>query len=186
MGPQFFFCTFTSFFLMSAKKTNAARILDALGIPYEIHTATIDENDLSAVALAKTLGVPPEQVFKTLVVRAEGKSSSEIIMTCIPGPAELDLKKTAAVSGHKSAAMVHLKEVFPLTGYIRGGCSPLGAKKNYPVYLDENAILWERIFVSAGQRGVQLLLAPDDLLRAVSAVYADLCKDVQDGAGNPL
>ena len=82
--------------------------------------------------------------------------------------------------------MVHLKEVFPLTGYIRGGCSPLGAKKNYPVYLDENAILWERIFVSAGQRGVQLLLAPDDLLRAVSAVYADLCKDVQDGAGNPL
>ena len=97
-------------------------------------------------------------------------------MTCIPGQAELDLRKSAAASGHKSAAMVHLKEVLPLTGYVRGGCSPLGARRNYPVYLDESAILWERIFISAGQRGVQLLLAPDDLVRAVSAVYADLCK----------
>lgn len=161
---------------MPVKKTNAARILDDLGISYEIFTANVDENDLSAVTLARTLGVPPEQVFKTLVVRTEGRAESEIIMTCIPGPAELDLKKSAAASGHKSAAMVHLKEVLPLTGYIRGGCSPLGAKKAYPVYLDESAILWERIFISAGQRGVQLFLAPDDLVRAVSAVYADLCK----------
>ncbi len=161
---------------MPTKKTNAARILDALGIPYEIFTAPVDESDLSAIALARTLGVPCEQVFKTLVVRAEGKTESEIIMTCIPGQAELDLRKSAAASGHKSAAMVHLKEVLPLTGYVRGGCSPLGARRNYPVYLDESAILWEHIFISAGQRGVQLLLAPDDLVRAVSAVYADLCK----------
>lgn len=161
---------------MPTKKTNAARILDDLGISYELFTAAVDESDLSAVALAQTLGVPPDQVFKTLVVRAEGKAENEIIMTCIPGSAELDLKKISAASGHKSATMVHLREVLPLTGYIRGGCSPLGAKKKYPVYLDESAILWDRIFISAGQRGVQLLLAPDDLLRAASAVYAALCK----------
>ena len=162
---------------MIIKKTNAARILDDLHISYDMSSAKVDEDDLSAVAMAHALGAPEEQVFKTLVVRAEGKGQSEIIMTCIPAPAELDFKKVAAACGHKSCALVPLKEVFPLTGYIRGGCSPLGAKKQYPVYLDESSILWDKIYVSAGQRGTQLVLTPDDLLKAVNGVYADLCKE---------
>ena len=161
---------------MPIKKTNAARILDDLGIPYQLFTATVDESDLSAVALARTLGVPPEQVFKTLVVRAEGKAESEIIMTCIPGPAELDLKKSAAASGHKSATMVHLKEVLPLTGYIRGGCSPIGMKKQLPTYIEETAQLFDRIAVSAGIRGQMLMLDPEELREFVGASYGEIVK----------
>jgi Cys-tRNA(Pro)/Cys-tRNA(Cys) deacylase len=164
--------------LHAAPKTNAARLLDSLGIAYEIRSVEVDENDLSAVALARELGVPEEQVFKTLVAHGGGASGRETLMACIPGPAELDLKKLARAAGHKSAVMARLKEVFPLTGYVRGGCSPLAAKKRCPVFVDESAVLWETVFVSAGLRGVQLLLAPDDLLRAVSGVYADLCKEL--------
>ena len=159
---------------MPTKKTNAARHLDDLGIAYTLHQTQVDEHDLSAVTMARKLGVEPEQVFKTLVARGDRHG---VLMACIPGPQELDLKKLAAASGNKSAAMVALKEVQPLTGYIRGGCSPLGAKKAYPVYLDESAALWDVIYVSAGQRGVQICLNPADLAQAAHAVSADLCRD---------
>lgn len=156
---------------MPAKKTNAARILDELGIPYTLHEAHVDERDLSAVTLAHTLGVPVEEVYKTLVARGDKHG---ILMACIPAEEELDLKRLAAASGNKNVTMVPLKEVQPLTGYVRGGCSPIGARKPYPVYLDESAVLLERIYISAGVRGVQLRLAPDDLVRAVNAAYAAL------------
>lgn len=156
-----------------SKKTNAARLLDQLGIAYEVHTAPVDESDLSAASMAHSLGVAPEQVYKTLVARGDRRG---VLLACIPAEAQLDLKRVAQASGNKSVVMVPLKEVFPLTGYIRGGCSPLGTRKMYPVYLDESAILLERIFVSAGQRGVQLLLSPDDLLAAAHGVYASIIR----------
>lgn len=159
---------------MSVKKTNAARYLDDLGIAYTLRRTEVDESDLSAVAMARRLGVPPDQVFKTLVARGDRHG---VLMACIPGSAELDRKKLAAASGNKSVVMAALKEVQPLTGYIRGGCSPLGAKKTYPVYLDESAVLWDAIYISAGQRGLQLRLTPADLARATGAVSADLCRN---------
>lgn len=154
-------------------KTNAARILENLNIPFELHTAEVDENDLSAVTMARHLGVDPACVFKTLVAKGD---KTGVLMACIPAAAELDLKALAAASGNKHVAMVPLKEVRPLTGYVRGGCSPLGAKKAYPVFVDESAILLEAFFVSAGQRGVQLRLKPDDLLRAVEGSYAPVAR----------
>ena len=150
---------------MPPKKTNAARLLDELGIGYELHEAPYDEADLSATAMARSLGVPVEEGDKTGVLEV-----------CVPGAAELNLKELAAVSGNKHVEMVPLKEVQPLTGYIRGGCSPLAGKKHYPVFVDESAILHERIYVSAGHRGVQLRLAPDDLLRAVEGTYAAIAR----------
>lgn len=157
------------------KKTNAARLLDELGIAYVLYEAPVEATDLSAVTMAHKLGVAPEEVYKTLVARGDRLG---VLMACIPAAAELDLKRLAAASGNKSVLMVPLKEVQPLTGYIRGGCSPLGAKKQYPVYLDESAVLQERIFISAGHRGVQLHLAPDDLLRATDGVYAALTREL--------
>lgn len=189
---------------MTTKKTNAARLLDEGGIGYSLCSAPVDPDDLSAMALAASLGVDPAEMYKTLVLRGKGchvgistltgvhpdaacrenihitgpaHDGSLIFMACIPGPAELDLKKAARAAGCKSAAMVPLKEVMPLTGYVRGGCSPLAGKKAYPVFLDESAILHERIYVSAGQRGVQIFLTPDDLLRAACGQYADLCRE---------
>ena len=154
-------------------KTNAARLLESKNIPFELHMAEVDEDDLSAVTMACKLGVDPACVFKTLVARGD---KTGVIMACIPAAAELDLKALAAASGNKHVEMVPLKEVRPLTGYVRGGCSPLAAKKEYPVFVDENAILQETIFVSAGQRGVQLRLSPDDLLRAVEGRYAPVAR----------
>ncbi|MBD5626746.1 MAG: Cys-tRNA(Pro) deacylase [Desulfovibrio sp.] len=154
-------------------KTNAARLLDRLGIAYTLHHVEVDESDLSATTVAARLGVEPARVFKTLVARADGPG---VVMACIPAPAELSPKALAAASGSRHAAMVPLAEVRPLTGYVRGGCSPLGAKKAYPVFMDESAHRWERIFISAGQRGVQLELAPGDLARACGAVFADLTR----------
>ena len=154
-------------------KTNAARQLENLGIAHTLQQVAVDENDLSGVTMARQLGVAPDIVFKTLVARGD---KTGVLMACIPAAAELDLKALAAASGNKHAEMVPLKDVRPLTGYMRGGCSPLGAKKAYPVYLDESAILHEHIFVSAGQRGVQLCLNPDDLLRAVEGQYAPLAR----------
>lgn len=162
---------------MTVKKTNAARLLDESNIVYSLHAVLVDENDLSAIAMAQKLSVPPDQVFKTLVARGD---KNGVLMACIPGSAELDLKKLAAISGNKNVVMVALKEVQPLTGYIRGGCSPLAAKKLYPVYIDETALLWESIFVSAGSRGAQLQLAPDDLIRACHALCADVCKEIRE------
>ena len=153
------------------KKTNAARILDKLGIDYEIKTYEVDENDLSAVHVAETAGLDIKSVFKTLVTRGD---KTGILMAVIGGAEEIDLKALAKASGNKSVEMIALKELLPLTGYIRGGCSPLGAKKNYPVYLDSNAMTQEKISISAGQRGMQLILAPKDLITAANATVADL------------
>ena len=153
------------------KKTNAARILDNLGIDYEIKTYEVDEEDLSATHVAETAGLDIEVVFKTLVARGD---KTGIIMAVIGGGEELNLKSLAKASGNKSVQMISLKELFPLTGYIRGGCSPLGAKKNYPVFLDSKALAHEKISVSAGQRGMQLILSPQDLIKASNATVADL------------
>lgn len=153
------------------KKTNAARILDGLGIAYEIKTYAVDEDDLSAVHVAEVSGLDIDMIYKTLVARGD---KSGIIMAVIGGGEELDLKALAKASNNKSVEMIALKELLPLTGYIRGGCSPLGAKKNYPVYLDARALTLERISISAGQRGMQLVLAPQDLVRAVNATVAEL------------
>ncbi len=156
---------------MSIKKTNAARLLDSQHIPYELREYEVDENDLSANTLASKLGQNVEQVFKTLVLRG---NTTGIFVAVIPGNGEVDLKKAAKVSGNKSAAMVHMKELLGLTGYIRGGCSPLGMKRPYPVFIHESCLSFGFIYVSAGKRGMQLLLKPDDLIKAVSATVCDL------------
>ena len=153
------------------KKTNAARILDGLGIDYEIKTYEVDENDLSAVHVAQVSGLNIEMIFKTLVARGD---KTGIIMAVIGGGDELDLKALARASSNKSVEMIALKELLPLTGYVRGGCSPLGAKKNYPVFVDARALTQEKISVSAGQRGMQIVLSPQDLVRAANATVAEL------------
>jgi Cys-tRNA(Pro)/Cys-tRNA(Cys) deacylase len=157
-------------------KTNGARFLENLGIGFELGTYEVDLDDLSAVNVAQKIGLPPEQVFKTLVATS---GPSEYLFAVIPGDAEIDFKKLARAAGVRSVEMVHLKEVQPLTGYVRGGVTVFGAKKNFPVFVDETIILFNKIAVSAGARGVQLLLAPDDYLRAAAAQTADLVKDPQ-------
>lgn len=153
------------------KKTNAARLLDARGIPYELAEYEVDENDLSAVTLARKIGQSIEQIFKTLVLRGD---KNGVFVVVIPGGAEVDLKKAARISGNKSVAMVQQKELLGLTGYIRGGCSPLGMKKPYPVFIDESCLLYDFIFISAGQRGLQLKMNPQDLIRVIDPVIGDL------------
>lgn len=152
-------------------KTNAARLLDTLGIHYELIEYEVDENDLSAVNVAAKLGQDIAQVFKTLVLKGDKVG---VFVCVIPGGEELDLKKAANVSGNKSAIMVPVKDIFGLTGYIRGGCSPLGMKKNYPGFIDESCILFENVFVSAGIRGLQLKITPDDLIKSTSYKMAEL------------
>ena len=154
-------------------KTNAARMLDRLGIPYELLTYPVDESDLSATHVAEVTGIPLERIYKTLVVRGD---RTGVFMAVVPGAGELDLKAAAAASGNKRAEMVHLKEVFDLTGYVRGGCSPLGAKKPYPVYCDESILHHEHVCVSAGRRGEQFSLAPADLIRAAAATAVPLVR----------
>ena len=152
-------------------KTNAARILDAAGIHYELREYEVDENDLSAPRVAEKIGMPPEQVFKTLVARGDRLG---VLMASIPANTELNLKALAGASGNKKVELVAVKEVLGLTGYIRGGVSPIGGKRAYPFYLDETAILFDVISVSAGVRGCQLVLAPDDLVRVTEAVYCGI------------
>lgn len=153
------------------KKTNAARKLDDLKISYRILEYEVDENNLDAVHVANSVGMPADQVFKTLVVRGD---KTGVLFAVIPGNAELDLKALARVSQNKKTDLVPLKEVLPLTGYIRGGCSPLGAKKNYPVFLDSSCAKWNEIAISAGQRGMQIIAAPDDLKTATNATVASI------------
>ncbi len=148
------------------KKTNAARILDRLKISYELIEYEVDESDLSAVHLAATAGVPIEKVFKTLVL--EGDKNGNFVCI-IPGGEEIDLKKAAVASANKKVALIHMKDLEPLTGYIRGGCSPLGMKKNFPVYIDEAAFNQNFIYISAGIRGMQIKLSPADLMMACKA-----------------
>ena len=153
------------------KKTNAARKLEELKIEYKIVEYPVDEEHLDAIHVAQEVGMPPAQVFKTLCVRGD---KNGVMFAVIPGDGELDLKALAKVSGNKRAELVALKEVLPLTGYIRGGCSPLGAKKNYPVYMDASCNNWPEIAISAGQRGMQLVVAPADLQRATNATVVPL------------
>jgi len=152
------------------KKTNAARLLDAKSISYELAEYEVDENDLSATSLAKKIGQNVEQIFKTLVLRGD---KTGVFVVVVPGNAEVDLKKAAKISGNKNCAMVLQKELLGLTGYIRGGCSPLGMKKTYPIYIHETCQLFDTIFISAGQRGLQLKLNPEDLIRITGAVVCD-------------
>ncbi len=154
-------------------KTNAARALDALGIPYELRAYEVDESDLSAPSVARKIGLPVEQVFKTLLTRGH---SGEHLFAVIPGDLELDLKKLATIAGEKRVELAPLKEVEPLTGYIRGGVTILAARKPFPAFADETLELHDLISVSAGQRGLQLLLAPADYLRASACTVADLTK----------
>ena len=153
------------------KKTNAARLLDAQSVSYELVEYEVDESDLSAVTLAKKIGQDVEQIFKTLVLRGD---KTGVFVCVIPGNAEVDLKKAAKVSGNKNCAMVQQKELLPLTGYIRGGCSPIGMKKLFPTYIHETCILFDTIFVSAGQRGLQLVINPEDLIKITGSVVCDL------------
>jgi len=154
-------------------KTNAARILDAAGIAYELREYSVDEDHLSAPLVAAKIGMPPEQVFKTLVARGD---RSGVLIASIPANTELDLKALAAASGNKKVELVAVKEVLGLTGYIRGGVSPIGVRKPYPFYLDETAVLWDAISVSAGVRGCQMVLAPDDLTRIRDGRYCAIAK----------
>ena len=160
-------------------KTNGARFLESLGIPFELREYEVDPEDLSAITVAKKIGMPPEQVFKTLLTSG---GSGVYVFAVIPGDAELDFKKLAKAAGLRKVEMAPLKDVQPLTGYIRGGVTIFGSKKAYPVFVDETAILFDAISVSAGTRGTQLILSPDDYLRAAEALEvpvqtADLTKD---------
>jgi Cys-tRNA(Pro)/Cys-tRNA(Cys) deacylase len=154
-------------------KTNGARILESLGIPFELREYEVDPDDLSALTVAKKVGMPPEQVFKTLLTTG---GPGVYVFAVIPGDAELDFKKLARAAVLRKAEMAPLKEVQPLTGYIRGGVTVFGAKKAYPVFVDETIILFDQISVSAGARGTQLILTPDAYLRAAEAETADLTK----------
>ena len=156
---------------MKIKKTNASRILDKMKISYRLLDYEVDENNLDAVHVAEAVGMPCSQVFKTLCIRGD---KTGIIFACIPGHKELNLKSLAKFSGNKKVELVHLKEVLPLTGYIRGGVSPLGAKKPFPVYVDKTATIWAEVSISAGQRGLQIILAPHDLQKATGAQFAAL------------
>jgi Cys-tRNA(Pro)/Cys-tRNA(Cys) deacylase len=155
-------------------KTNAARILESLAIPYTLQEYEVDPDDLSAIAVARKIGLPVEQVFKTLLTTT---GPEQYAFAVIPGDAELDFKKLARVAGARKAEMVSLKDVQPLTGYIRGGVTVFGAKKDFPAFADETIELFDFISVSAGQRGIQILLAPQDYLRVARATVADLTKD---------
>jgi Cys-tRNA(Pro)/Cys-tRNA(Cys) deacylase len=156
-------------------KTNAARVLDELKIHYELREYEVDPEDLSAESVALKIGMDQEQVFKTLVVRGERVG---ICLAVVPANAELDFKKLAKLAGDRKMEMVQLKEVQPLTGYIRGGVTALACKKDYPIYIDESAILYDQISVSAGVRGTQLVLNPEDYIKAVKASAGDISKSV--------
>ena len=155
-------------------KTNAARYLDSLGIRYELREYELDTEDFSAILVAEKIGLPPEQVFKTLLCVTSDK---EHVFAVVPGNAELDFKKLAAAAGARKAEMVSLKEIQPLTGYIRGGVTVFGAKKDFPVYADETLELFDVISVSAGLRGMQIVLSPADYISASKTVLADLTKE---------
>jgi len=159
---------------MSLKKTNAARFLDSLNINYELCEYEIDESDLSAESVAKKVNLPPGQVFKTLVARGD---KTGVLMACIPGNSELDLKAMATVSGNKKVEMVHVKEIQQLTGYIRGGVSPIGAKKHYPTFLDESAMKFPFVSISAGARGSQIFVSPGDLIELLNIKPCKVAKN---------
>lgn len=154
-----------------ASKTNAVRLVQQAGIPCREAFYAFDEKDLNGNHAAQAIGFPPEQVFKTLVARGE---RTGINVFCIPVCCELDLKKAARAAGDKNMELIHVKELLGLTGYIRGGCSPVGMKKRFPTYFDETCQLWEEIAVSAGERGHQMILPPMELADLVDAELKDI------------
>lgn len=154
-------------------KTNAMRALDVAKINYDVSSYEADESDLSGTHAADMLGISPEIMFKTLVTKNERREARVFV---IPVAEELDLKKCANVSGDKRVELIPVKELLPLTGYIRGGCSPIGMKKRFPTYIDETATLFDKIYVSAGTRGVQIIVEPNTLSAFIGAKYADLTK----------
>jgi Cys-tRNA(Pro)/Cys-tRNA(Cys) deacylase len=156
---------------LKAQKTNAIRLLEAGNIFHLTVTYEVNENDLSGITVANKIGVEPERVFKTLVTRGE---RTGINVFCIPVTEELNLKKAAVVCGDKKIEMIKEKELLPLTGYIKGGCSPIGMKKHYPTFIDETAQLFEEISISAGIRGMQIMIKLDDLAKIVEGSFADL------------
>ncbi len=156
------------------QKTNAARLLDQLGIKYELREYEVDPEDLAAETVAAKIGFPPERVFKTLVARGDRNG---ICMAVIPGNTELDLKALAAASGNRKIQLVPVKELQALTGYIRGGVTALAAKKDYPVYVDETIQLFDVVSISAGVRGMQTLVAPDDYVRATKGAVAAISQE---------
>jgi len=161
-------------YLMAAK-TNAVRLLEGAGVPYQLREYAVDEEDLSAPHVAAAIGMPPEQVFKTLVVRGD---RTGVLLASIPANSELDLKALAAASDNKKVELVPVKDVLGLTGYIRGGVSPVGTRKAYRLFLDETAGLWDVISVSAGARGCQMLVAPEDLAKVVEVRKCEIARFV--------
>jgi len=155
-------------------KTNAVRLLDSLGVHYELREYEVDPDDLAAETVAAKIGMPPEQVFKTLLARGDRNGPCFAV---VPGNYELDLKALAKLSGDRKVDLVSLKEVQPMTGYIRGGVTVLGAKKEFPVYVDETFELWDTVSISAGVRGTQVLLAPSDYLRITKASVGEIARE---------
>lgn len=164
---------------VKSPKTNAARLLDGLGIVYELRAYEVDPEDLTALSVARKIGLPPEQVFKTLLTKT---SEGEHLFAVVPGDAELDLKKLATAAGVRKAELASLKDVEPLTGYIRGGVTVLAARKPFPAFADETIELFDVISISAGLRGLQLVLAPGDYLRAAEAKLADIARTTATGS----
>jgi len=156
---------------VKVQKTNAVRLLETNDIQHSILAYEVDENDLSGITVANKISVEPEKVFKTLVTRGD---KTGINVFCIPVTEELNLKKAAVACGDKKIEMIKEKELLPLTGYIKGGCSPIGMKKHYPTFIDETAQLFEEISISAGIRGMQIMIKPDDLVKIVGNNFADL------------
>ena len=152
-------------------RTNVMRLLDQAKIAYRAAEYAFDENDLNGMHAAEGIGMPPEQIFKTLVAHAD---KGGYVVFCIPVCCELDLKKAAQAAGEKKIELIHVKDLLSVTGYIRGGCSPIGMKKRFPTYIDETAILYDEIGVSAGCRGCQILLRPDDLIQYAQLILCDL------------
>lgn len=155
-------------------KTNVARLLDKAGVAYRLVPYEVDENDLSATHVAAQLGEDVTQVFKTLVLKGD---KTGFFVCIIPGAEELDLKLAAKISGNKSCDMIPMKELLPTTGYIRGACSPIGMKKHFPTYIHDTSLLFPLIYVSAGQRGLQIEIAPTDLIREAHATIGKLIKE---------
>jgi Cys-tRNA(Pro)/Cys-tRNA(Cys) deacylase len=152
-------------------KTNAVRILESKGITFSTATYIVDENNLDAVTVAEEIGAETESVFKTLVTRGD---KNGINVFCIPANMELNLKKAAVVSGNKKIEMIKVKEITDITGYIRGGCSPIGMKKDYPTYIDETAQIFDEIYLSAGVRGMQIKVSPLALAEVIKAKFFDI------------
>jgi Cys-tRNA(Pro)/Cys-tRNA(Cys) deacylase len=161
-------------------KTNAVRLLESLGVQFELREYAVDPEDLAAETVAAKIGMPPEQVFKTLLARGDRNG---LCFAVVPANTELDLKALAAAAGDRKTELVPVKELQGLTGYIRGGVTVMGARKAFPVFADETMQLWDAISVSAGVRGTQVILQPEDYLRVTGAVMADIARGKQPGGG---